>query len=285
MRKYSGSTGLKAVPNIPSTFVPRSSPHFVAALSGKGQQQPQRKASVHQNPTSSLIHPTKKHSVSCFSYLPMIQVTMEDSEDKVGKVQRKGSSSASPSGTRTGSNLFDTRQSNTAASSANDRPEKDRVVPGDTPLGRDVIFRRKISNTSTPKIDKDEEKKRLLLKYTTLNNVPLSGNNSTKRMKTTYLSTNIVQAEVRRKNTGVFHSLSEADRAKESDSNCTTRGRTQNLNFQLNAQVKRKTTFVGHQVIGERYARSRAKSLTFVPNGSKSGNGLSGARAINDKTN
>lgn len=271
MRKYSGSTGLKAVPNIPSTFVPRSSPHFVAALSGKGQQQPQRKASVHQNPTSSLIHPTKKHSVSCFSYLPMIQVTMEDSEDKVGKVQRKGSSSASPSGTRARPNLFDRRQSNTAASSANDGPEKDRVVLSDTPLGRDVIFRRKISNTSTPKIDKDEEKKRLLLKYTTLNNLPLrgnrsilyasGGNNSTNRMKTT------------------------SDRAKESDSNCTTRGRTQSLNFQPNAQVKRKTTFAGHQLIGEHYARSRAKSLTFVPNGSKSGNELSGARVINDKTN
>ena len=282
MRKYSGSTGLKAVPNIPSMFVPRSSPHFVAALcSGKGQQQPQRKpASVHQNPTSSLIHPPKKHSMSCSSNLPMIQVTMEDSEEI------KVSSSASPSKTRAGPNLFDTRQSDTAASSANDRLRKisvkERVVLGDTPLGRDLIFRRKISNTSTPKTDKDEEKKRLLLKYTTLNNVPLSGNNSTKTMKNTYSSKNNVQAEVRGINTGVFRSLSKANRAKVSDTNCTARGRTQSLNFQPNAQVKGKTTFAGDQVIS--YARSRAQSLTFVPNGSKSGNGSSGARVINDKT-
>lgn len=83
MRKYSGATGLKAVPNVPSTFVPRSSPHFVAALSGKEQDQQQRKTSVYKNHTASLGHPAKKHSTTIFrSNLPMIQVTMEEAEDR-----------------------------------------------------------------------------------------------------------------------------------------------------------------------------------------------------------
>lgn len=44
---------------------------------------------------------------------------------------------------------------------------KERVLVGETPLGRDVLFRRKISNTTAPKIDKSEEKERLLLKLVT----------------------------------------------------------------------------------------------------------------------
>lgn len=172
MRKYSGATGLKAVPNVPSTFVPRSSPHFVAALSGKEQDQQQRKTSVYKNHTAPLGHPAKKHSTTIFrSNLPMIQVTMEEAEDRSRYVQRKVSSSTSHDWTRADQDSFETARSNTSISNAEQRQRKisvkERVLVGETPLGRDVLFRRKISNTTAPKIDKSEEKERLLLKLVT----------------------------------------------------------------------------------------------------------------------
>ena len=298
MRKYSGATGLKAVPNVPSTFVPRSSPHFVAALSGKGQDQQQRKTSVYKNHTAPLGHPAKKHSTIFRSHLPMIQVTMEEAEDRSRFVQRKVSSSTSHDWTRAERDSFETTRSNTSASNVELRQRKisvkERVLVGETPLGRDVLFRRKISNTTAPKIDKSEEKERLLLKYTTLNNVPLSSN-SKSRMKNTYFSRYNVQTNAG-KSVNVFSSLSKGSGPREFDVNWKARGRTQSLNFVPKStdsmQVKGRTTnevftprtFQGDPINSNVFSRGRAQSLNFVSHGSESSAGSVKTRVINDKS-
>ena len=300
MRKYSGATGLKAVPNIPNTFVPRSSPHFVAALSGKGHEQPQRKTSVYKNPTPALTQPAKKHSIIFRSQLPMIQVTAEGAEDRSWHVQRKVSSSNSPLGTRAGLNSFDNNEGNASAPNATKRQRKTSVkgrgvVLGETPLGKDVLFRRKISNTAAPKVDKAEEKERLLLKYTPLNNNAAQTNTCKRRMKNMYFSRHNIQTDSGKSN-NVFPSLSKRSGGDELDANCTARSRTQSLNFAPKSDVthmKEKTTkevltsktFPGDPGTSDVYSRSRTQSLNFVIQRSAESSAESAkTRAMKDKT-
>ena len=197
MRKYgSGATEIKAVPNIPSTFVPKSSPHFVAALGGKGQDHPQRKTSIYRSAATAT--PPKKHSTVFRSNLPIIQVTMEEVEEKSRHVQKKVSLvsplSTGSSWTRVGPSSSKTseRYRETASNPTEKQRKtsvKKRVLLGETPLGKDMLFRKKISNTAaTPKITEAEEKERLLMKYTLLNNAPVSGHSNKKQLKSTYFS-------------------------------------------------------------------------------------------------
>lgn len=191
---------MKAVPNIPTTFVPRGSPHFVAALSGRGQEYPLRKTSVYKNALST--NQLKKHSTVCRPNLPIIQVTMEEKEGRdAWNVQRKLSSSFAPTRVELGS-LEISERCNTA-SQANEKQRKtsvkERIVVGETPLGKDVLFRRKISNSATPKITKAEEKERLLMKYTPLNNETMNvGQYNKKQIKNLYFSRYNISMEVRK---------------------------------------------------------------------------------------
>ena len=209
------------------------------------------------------------------------------------------SSSTSYNWTSAGRGSFETTGSNTAASNAEQRQRKisvkERVLVGETPLGRDVIFRRKISNTTAPKIDKGEEKERLLLKYTILNNVPPSGN-SKSRMKNTYFSRYNVQKNVG-KSVKVLPSLSKGSRIREFGANWTARGRTQSLDFvpkstdttqnkeiTANGEVFMLKTFQGNSKNSDVFSRGRVQSLNFVPHGSGSSAGSVRTRVINDKS-
>lgn len=122
MRKYSGATGLRPVPNIPATFVPTSSPHFVAALRDRGQDYSHGRASVYKGPTAA--HTTKKHSTIFQSHLPVIQVTTEEIDGRSDYVQRKESSSGSPAWTGAGLNREGDREGYNTASDETERQEK-----------------------------------------------------------------------------------------------------------------------------------------------------------------
>lgn len=283
MRKYSESTGLKAVPSIPSTFVARSSPHFMAALNGKEQNQ--RKTSVYKA-TATSPNPLRKHSTLFRSAnLPMIHVTMDEMEERKrhsGSPQRKVSSSYDPPRARGGMNAIDSNEKYSSASNTTERPKmsvtKRASVLGETPLGRDLIFRRKISNTTSPpkKLDKAEEKEKLLMKYALLDNALLN-NDGKKRTKTTYCS---------RSNTDTA-SLPKGNL----NSNWTARGRTQSLNFVPKieaASIKEKTknkiftsrSFPGGSTTDNVFTRDRAQSLNIVLHGS----GSVKTRALNERT-
>lgn len=264
MRKYSGSTGLKAVPNIPTTFVPRGSPHFVAALSGKGQDYPLRKTSVYKN--DPYTNQLKKHSTVCRPNLPIIQVTMGEKEDRdAWNVQRKVSSSFAPTRVELGS-LEISERSNTA-SQANEKQRKtsvkERIVVGETPLGKDVLFRRKISNTATPKITKAEEKERLLMNYTPLNNETMNvGQYNKKQIKNLYFSRYNISMEVR-KTAEVLPSLPKESKTRGTIlSDWIARGRTQSLNFDSGKAEARKKAFRGDPS-ADANSRDRAQSLNF----------------------
>lgn len=283
MRKYSESTGLKAVPTIPSTFVARSSPHFMAALSEKDQNQ--RKTSVYKATTSSPNPPRKHSTLFRSANLPMIHVTMEEVDERKrhsGSPQRKVSSSYNPLWAHGGMKAIDTNEKNSSATNTTERLKmsgrKGASVLGETPLGRDLIFRRKISNTTSPpkKLDKAEEKERLLMKYALLESTLL--NNDGKRpTKTTYFSKyNIDSASLPKGNM---------------NSNWTARGRTQSLNFVPKieaASIKEKTknkifasrTFPGVSTTDNVFTRDRAQSLNIVLKGSGSVN----TKAMNERT-
>ena len=272
MRKYSESTGLKAVPTTPTTFVARSSPHFMAALSGKTGQD-QRKTSVYKT-TATSPNPPRKHSSLFATNLPMIHVTMEEVEDRSsGSSQRKISSSNGPSWARGGFNDIDKNEGYSSSSNTTDRQrkissKKGPSVLGETPLGRDLIFRRKISNTTAPpkKVDKAEEKEKLLMKYSLLDNATLK-NDGKKRMKSKYLSRYNIETS----------SLPKRDM----DNNWTARGRTQSLNFVPKSEIssfKTKATnkiflsrtFPGETKTDNVFPRDRAQSLNLVLRGSGS---------------
>ena len=264
MRKYSGATGLKAVANIPTTFVPRGSPHFVAALSGRGQEYPLRKTSVYKNAPST--NQLKKHSTVCRPNLPIIQVTMEEKEGRdAWNVQRKVSSSFASTRVELGS-LEISERCNTA-SQANEKKRKtsvkERIVVGETPLGKDVLFRRKISNTVTPKITKAEEKERLLMKYTPLNNETMNvGQYNKKQIKKMYFSRYNISMEVR-KTAEVLPSLSKESKTRGTIlSDWIARGRTQSLNFDSGKAEARKKAFRGDPS-ADANSRDRAQSLNF----------------------
>ena len=264
MRKYSGATGLKAVPNIPTTFVPRGSPHFVAALSGKGQDYSLRKTSVYKN--DPYTNQLKKHSTVCRPNLPIIQVTMGEKEDRdAWNVQRKVSSSFAPTRVELGS-LEISERCNTA-SQANEKQRKtsakERIVVGETPLGKDVLFRRKISNTATPKITKAEEKERLLMKYTPLNNETMNvGQYNKKQIKNLYFSRYNISMEVT-KTAEVLPSLSKESKTRGTIlSDWIARGRTQSLNFDSGKAEARKKAFRGDPS-ADANSRDRAQSLNF----------------------
>lgn len=280
IRKYSASTGLKAVPTVPSTFVARSSPHFMAALSDKGQDHRQRKTSVYKTAATSPNPAPKKHSTLYRSQnLPMIHVTMEELEERSGHTvspQRKISSSNGPLWARGGLNTTDTNEKYSTASNSpatrqrkiSSSLKKRESVLGETPLGRDRIFLRKVSNTTAPppkKVNEAEEKARLLMKYS-LNNTKLN-NDGKNRMKNTYFSRyNIETASVLKGNL---------------NNNWMARGRTQSLNFVPKgeiAQIKTKTvdkiftsrSFPGDPTTNNVFARDRAQSLNLVLRGSGS---------------
>lgn len=209
------------------------------------------------------------------------------------------SSSTSHDWTRADQDSFETTRSNTSISNAEQRQRKisvkERVLVGETPLGRDVLFRRKISNTTAPKIDKSEEKERLLLKYTTLNNVPLSSN-SKSRMKTRTLVDVMYRQTCMGKSVNVFPSRSKGSTPREFDVNWKARGRTESLNFVPKStdtmQVKERTanevftsrTFQGDPINSNVFSRGRAQSLNFVPHGSESSARSVKTRMINDKS-
>ena len=284
MRKYSESTGLTAVPTIPSTLVARSSPHFMAALSGKEQNR--RKTSVYKATASSPNPPRKHSSLSRSTNLPMIHVTMEEVEERkrrsAGSPQRKVSSSYNPSWAHGGMKAVDSTEKYCSASNTTERPKisgkKGASVLGETPLGRDLIFRRKISNTTSPpkKVDKTAEKEKLLMKYALLNDTLLN-NDDKKRTKTNYFSNyNIDSASLPKGNL---------------NSNWTSRGRTQSLNFVPNidaAIIKGKPkkqnfasrTFLGGSTTENVFRRDRAQSLNIVLNGS----GSVKAKSMNKRT-
>lgn len=283
MRKYSASTGLKAVPSIPSTFVARSSPHFMAALSAKPGQD-QRKTSVYKTAVTS-PNPSRKQSTFFQTNLPMIHVTMEGVEERSvhpGSPQRKVSSSNGSFWTRGGLNAVDKNEKFSSALNATERQRKISVkkgasVLGETPLGRDLIFRRKISNTTAPpkKVNKAEEKEKLLMKYSLLDNAKLN-NDSKRRMKTTYFSRYNIETTSQPKG--------------NLDSNWTVRGRTQSLNFVPKDEVtsiKEKATnkiftsrtFPGESMTDHVFARDRAQSLNLVLRGSGSGK----TRTLNER--
>ena len=165
---------------------------------------------------------------------------------------------------------IDTNGKYSSTSNTTERPKmsgrKGASVLGDTPLGRDLIFRSKISNTTSPpkKLDKAEEKEKLLMKYAVLDN-NLLNNDGKKRTKTTYLS--------------------------GYNSNWTARGRTQSLNFVpkfeatiLKEKPKNKTfaprTFSVESTKDNVFARDRAQSLNIVLQGSESVK----KRAMNERT-
>ena len=297
MRKYSGATGLRPVPNIPATFVPTSSPHFVAALRDRGQDYSHGRASVYKGPTAA--HTTKKHSTIFQSHLPVIQVTTEEIDGRSDYVQRKESSSGSPAWTGAGLNREGDREGYNTASDETERQRKTSVkgrgvVLGETPLGKDVIFQRKISNTAAPKVDEIEEKERLLMKYSPFNNVPLSGN-SRNRMKNMYFSRYNTQTDAG-KSINAGPSRSKGSRANELESNWNSRGRAQSLNFVPEteiAHIKDKTTnevftsktFPGADPITSNvYSRNRAQSLNFAIQASGGSAGYGKTRSGKDKT-
>lgn len=276
MRKYSGSTGLKAVP----TFAARSSPHFMAALIGKEQNQ--RKTSVYKATTPS-PNPPAKHSTYSTN-LPMIHVTMEEVGERKrqsGSPQREVSSSYDSPFARGGMKAIDTNGKYSSTSNTAERPKmsgrKGESVLGDTPLGRDLIFRRKISNTTSPpkKLDKAEEKEKLLMKYAVLESTLLN-NDGKKRTKTTYLS---------------GYNIDSSPPKVNMNSNWTSRGRTQSLNFvpKFEAAIvkeKPKNKAVAPRMfpVGSTkdnvFARDRAQSLNIVLQGSESVK----KRAMNERT-
>lgn len=276
MRKYSGSTDLKAVP----TFAARSSPHFMAALSGKEQNQ--RKTSVYKATTPS-PNPPAKHSTYSTN-LPMIHVTMEEVGERKrqsGSPQREVSSSYDSPFARGGMKAIDTNGKYSSTSNTTERPKlsgrKGESVLGDTPLGRDLIFRRKISNTTSPpkKLDKAEEKEKLLMKYAVLESTLLN-NDGKKRTKTTYLS---------------GYNIDSSPPKVNMNSNWTSRGRTQSLNFVpkfgaaiVKEKPKNKTvaprTFPVGSTKDNVFARDRAQSLNIVLQGSESVK----KRAMNERT-
>ena len=268
MRECSESTGLKAVPSVPSTFAARSSPHFMAALGEKEQNQ--RETSVYKATTSS-PNPPRKHSALFHSAnLPVIQVTMEEVEERKrhsGSPQRKIVSSYDPSWARGGMKAIDTKECNSSTSDITDlqRPKmserKGESVLGDTPLGRDLIFRRKTSPDK--KMDKAEEKEKLLKKYALLDNTLLN-NDGKKQTKPTYFNRyNIDNASLPKGNM---------------NSNWPARGRTQSLNFVpklVATNIKEKTknkifasrTFPGGSTTNNVFTRDRAQSLNIVLQG------------------
>ena len=278
MRKYSGSTGLKAVP----TFAARSSPHFMAALSGKEQNQ--RKTSVYKAATPSPNPPTKHSTPFHSANLPMIHVTREEVGERKwqsGSPQSEVSSSYDSPSARGGMKAIDTNGKYSSTSNTTERPKmsgrKGASVLGDTPLGRDLIFRRKISNTTSPpkKLDKAEEKEKLLMKYAVLDN-NLLNNDGKKRTKTTYLS---------------GYSINSSPPKVNMNSNWTARGRTQSLNFVpkfeaaiVKEKPKNKTfaprTFPVGSTKDNVFARDRAQSLNIVLQGSESVK----KRAMNGRT-
>lgn len=276
MRKYSGATGLKTLPTVPSTFVARSSPHFMAALSGKTQDHIPRKTSVYKN-ASTLPNVPKKHSTMFRSHLPMIHVTtMEEVDERSEHAlspQRKVSSNGPP--WVRGMNTIDTNERySTASKSSTGRQRKishtkqKASVLGETPLGRDLIFHRKISNTTAQtanKVNEAEEKERLLTKYS-LNNVTLNNDGKKQRIKKTYFSRYNIETAALVKG--------------KLDSNWTGRGRTQSLNFVPKAeavQIKANTTdkiftprVVQEESANDIFGRDRAQSLNFVLRGTGS---------------
>lgn len=264
-RKYSEATGLKAVPNIPTTFVPRGSPHFVAALNGRGQDYPLQKTSVYQNAPST--NQLKKHSTVCRPNLPMIQVTMEEKEGRdAWNVQRKVSSSFAPTRVELGS-LEISDRCNTASQATEKQRKtsvKERIVVGETPLGKDVLFRRKISNTVTPKITKAEEKERLLMKYTPLNNETINvGQYNKKQIKNLYFSRYNISMEAR-KVAEVLPSLSKESKTSGIVlSDWIARGRTRSLNFDSGKAEATKKAFRGDPSASDANSRDRAQSLNF----------------------
>ena len=278
MRKYSSSTGLKAVP----TFAARSSPHFMAALSGKEQNQ--RKKSVYKATTPSPNPPTKHSTLFHSANLPMIHVTMEEVGERkrqLGSPQSEVSSSYDSPFARGGMKAIDTNGKYSSTSNTTERPKmsgrKGASVLGDTPLGRDLIFRSKISNTTSPpkKLDKAEEKEKLLMKYAVLDN-NLLNNDGKKRTKTTYLN---------------GYNIDSSPPKVNMNSNWTARGRTQSLNFVpkfeaaiVKEKPKNKTfaprTFPVGSTKDNVFARDRAQSLNIVLKGSESVK----KRAMNERT-
>ena len=282
IRKYSGSTGLKAVPTIHSTLVARSSPHFMAALSEKEQNQ--RKTSAYKATTSS-PNPLAKHSTLFDSAnLPMIHVTTEEVEERKRQSespQRKGSSSPPP-WARGGIKAIDTNEKYSSTSNPTERPKlsgrKGASVLGETPLGKDLIFRRKISSTTSPpkKLDKAEEKEKLLMKYSLLDNTLLNSDGRKQTKPTNFNRYNIDTS-----------SLSKGNM----NSNWKARGRAQSLNFVPKievASVKEKTknkifaskTFPRGSTTDTVFTRERAQSLITVLQGS----GSVKTKAMNDRT-
>ena len=290
MRKYSGSTGLKVVPGVPSTFIARSSPHFMAALSGKPGQDP-RKTSVYKMAVTSSNVP-RKPSTIFQTNLPMIHVTAMDeveqrnahseSPQRKFSSQRKISSSYGPFWTRGGVSVFDKNEGHSSTSNTKERQRKISVkkgasVLGETPHGKDLIFRRKISSTATPakKVNKAEEKEKLLTKYSLLENAKLN-NDSKRRMRKTYFSRYDIETSLLQKG--------------HKDSNRTARDRAQSLNFvpkgegTLNKEKTKNKIFTprlfpGVPMTDNVFARDRAQSLNLVLRGSGSGK----TRAMNDK--
>ena len=288
VHKHSESpTGLKVAPTIPSTFVARSSPHFMAALSEKEQNQ--RKTPVYKATTSSPNPPGKDSTLFRSPNLPMINVTMEEVEKRKrlsGSPQRQVlmSSSYSPSWARDGMTAIDKNENYTSTSSTTERPKmsgrKGASLLGETPLGKDLIFRSKISNTTSPpkKLDKAEEKEKLLMKYALLDNTMLN-NDGKKQAKSLYFS-------------GYNTCIDSASLPKGSmNSNWPARGRTQSLNFvpKIEARsIKDKTknkifasrTFPGGSRTDSVFTRDRAQSLNIV----LQGGGSVTTKAVNERT-
>ena len=282
MREYSESTGLKAVPTIPSTFAARSSPHFMAALCEKEQNQ--RKTSVYKATSSSPNLPRKHSALFHSANLPEIHVTMEEVEERKrhsGSPQRMVLSSYVPSWAGGGIKAVDTNERHSSTSNTTERPKmserKGESVLGETPLGRDLIFRRKISNISqAKKLDKAEEKEKLLMKYALLDNTLLN-NDGKKQTKTAYFNRcNIDSASLPKGNM---------------NSNGTARGRTQSLSFvpkleatSIKEKLKNKSfasrTFQGGSTTNNVFTRDRAQSLNIVLQGS----GSAKTKAMNERT-
>ena len=270
MRENSESTGLKPFPSTPSTFAARSSPHFMAALCDKAEQS-QRETSVYKATTSSPNPPRKQSTLFHSENLPVIHVTMEEVEERKrhsGLPQRKISPSYDPSWARGGMKDIDTNEWHSSTSNTTERPKmserKGASVLGETPLGRDLIFRRQTSPTKT--MDKAEEKEKLLRKYALFDNTLLN-NGGKKQTKTAYFNRcNIDSASLPKGNM---------------NSTWPTRGRTQSLNFvpKLEAlSIKEKTknkifasrTIPGGSTTNNVFTRDRAQSLNIVLQGSGS---------------
>lgn len=271
MRKYSGATGVKTLPIVPSTFAARSSPHFMAALSGKTQDHASRKISSYKKSSASPYVPKKKSSALFIpSHLPMVHVTameegVEDGSGKSASPRRKVSSNGSPWARGVKTDDLDEKHSVVSKSTAGRQRKISNTKPkasvlGETPLGRDLIFHRKISNTAAPavmRVDKAEEKQRLLTKYA-LNNLTLNSDNRNRLIKNSYFSGYNVNGNL--------------------EANVPTRGRTQSLNFvskgeqgKVNAADKVFTSRVNQdESASSMFGRVRAQSLNIVPCGSES---------------